>query len=109
MVIVHAEHPESHGQIHGQAATAVVEAPHGGQAAGRPRYHRGRTRGPKQAGREQQRESPQGGHPAAMLGQKEREGHRERMGKGVMEVGGENNTDRSVHTQNKKLYNSWSH
>ena len=34
MVVVHTENPQSHGQIHRQAAIAAVEAQRGGQVVG---------------------------------------------------------------------------
>ncbi len=80
MVIVHAENPQSHGHIHRHAAIAAVEAQQGRQVVGLRELSRGgqgQTCRPKQAGREQQRESPQSSHPAAMLGQQERETGRE--------------------------------
>lgn len=86
MVIVHAENPQSHGKIHRQAAIAAVQAQRGGQVVGLRELSRGgqgQTCGPEQAGRE----SPQGSHPAAMLGQQRRERQGEN-GTGVMETGG---------------------
>lgn len=75
MVVVHAENPQSHGQIHRRAAIAAVEAQQGGQVVGLrelSRWGQGQTQRPEQAGREQQRGLPQSSHPAAMLEQQER-------------------------------------
>ena len=73
MVIVHAENPQSPGQIHRQAAIAAVDAQQGGQVVGLRELSwgcEGQTCRPQQAaGREQQRECPHSSHPAAMLGQ----------------------------------------
>lgn len=69
MVIVHAENPQSNGKIHRQAAIAAVDAQQGGQVVGlRELRGQSQTHRPEQAGRQQQRESPQSSHSAAMLG-----------------------------------------
>lgn len=90
MVIVHAENPQSPGQIHRKAAIAAVDAQEGGQIVGLGEFSwgcEGQTCRPQQAGREQQRERPHSSHPAAMLGQQgpERLGEN---GTGVRGVGG---------------------
>lgn len=94
MVIVHAEHPQSHGQIHRQAAIATVGAQRGGQIVGqRAPIGRGHGQTAQQTGREQQRASPQSSHPAAMLGQQQKEAENR---SGTMEMGGGGETHKTT-------------